>query len=236
MPPQQPPSPALLALFLQATKSQFPGLIIGGIVSPLVLEALRQWIFRPRVSLEFQPDAECISWTREHGRTMGPEWRVCYVRMKVTNGNWRSVKNCKAYLVKIEKQDEQGKYTPTTYSDGLQLAWSARGTQDALAGIDIPQKVPQFVDVISVREISHAFRPEVGVVLARHEALWQERGVFRATVAVSGENCKTVQRRICFEWEGDLNTLRIWQSWPRRSSLDIGCSQETYSARWRVGR
>jgi hypothetical protein len=109
--------------------------------------------------------------------TMSPGNRACHLQMKVVSRDWRTAKNCKAYLVRIEKRNERRQYTPTVYCDGLQLAWSGRGTtQAALVGIDVPKKVPQFVDVISVRENSPAFRPAIGVALARHESLFEEAG------------------------------------------------------------
>ena len=109
--------------------------------------------------------------------TMRPGNRACYPRMNVVSRNWRTAKDCKAYLARIEKWNERRKYTPTVYCDGLQFDWSRRGTtQAALVGIDVPEKVPQVVEVILVRENSPAFRAAIGVALARHESLFEEAG------------------------------------------------------------
>jgi hypothetical protein len=208
----EPPSPDLLTLLLQGVKSQFLGFVVGGIAGPLVLEAMRQWIFRAKIKLSFRPDNECISRTTEGPKTMDPGPRAVYVRMKVVNDNWRMAKNCKAYLVRIEKQDDQGRYVPTVYCDGMQLCWSAKSSEEkALEGVDLPKDVPQFVDVISVRENSMDFQAEVGGIrLYRHETLWREKGTFRATVSVGGDNLRPAEEQICFSWDGNVETLKVW--------------------------
>jgi len=205
----QPPPPSWLELLIQGVTSQIPGIIAGGILGPLVLELLR----RPWLAMKFRAD-ECISRTTERGSTMGPARRACYLRMKVVNRTWRTAKNCKAYLVKIEKQGEGGgQYASTTYLDAMQLAWSAKGTKEnALRGIDLPKGVPQFFDIVSVRENSSDFRPEVEGWLYRDETLPKEKGTFRVTVYVAGDNMKPRKKRVCFSWDGNIENFTAWSA------------------------
>ncbi len=199
--------PTWLDTALQVVKSQLPAFILGGLLGPLVLEALR----RPWLALKFKADPEYISRTTERSGPTDPGVRACYVRVKAKDRTWRVAKNCRAYLVKIEKQDERGNFVPTGYVDPMQLIWSAKGSREkGLLPIDLQKYAPQFFDVISVRENQSSFRPEVEVWLFRDGSLLMEKGTFRFTVSVSGDNVKPATKRICLSWDGDIDKLKAW--------------------------
>jgi len=186
-------------------ESQIPGFVLG-LIGGIISEPIRQWIFRPRLSLEFRENQDFITKTIE-GLITAPEAIACYVRVRVTNRKWRIAKNCRAYLVNVEVMNSSGRFEPTEYCDSIQLAWSARG-DEAYFAIDLPKGIPQFLDVISVREISPDIRPEIRVQLNRYRALWRRKGSFRFSVQVSGDGLKPVQLSLRCDWNGRLDDLR----------------------------
>jgi hypothetical protein len=132
-----------------------------------------------------------------------------YIRLKVVNSSSRLAKACRAYLVGVEKQVD-GVFRPTIYCDSIQLAWSVRGDQ-AYAAIDLPRDVPQFVDIVSTRSISKEFTPVIWLVPLRYKALFQETGVFRFRVQVSGDGVKPVWGQVTLHWDGTWDKFRVEQ-------------------------
>jgi hypothetical protein len=175
---------------------------------------VRRAIYRPKLRLEFRDDPECRSLTpaivpsrSESGQTVQSLQEAYYVRIKVTNTKAEVAKYCRAYLVAVEKAEEEDKFEPTTYCDSLPLPWACRA--DAYAPADLPQDVPHFVDVLSANSLSPEFEPKVQLVPLRYVSLFREHGTFRFTVMVSGENVKPVSIRIVFRWDGHWDTFQV---------------------------
>ncbi len=178
-----------------------------GFGAAIFAEPLRQWIFRPKLKLEFGDDPGYKARTPEEAdipsspRPIHSVHEAEYIRIKVTNEKRAIAKSCRAYLVAVEKADESGDYKPTIYCDSIPLAWSCRDKQ-AYDPLDLPRGVAQFVDVVSTRSVSQDFKPEIKPIPFRYFALFQEHGTFRFTVLVSGENVKPIFIKIVFQWSG----------------------------------
>jgi hypothetical protein len=99
---------------------------IGGFLTALFAEPLRQWLYRPRLSLSFGSSGDFITKTPEVAGAS--KYEACYIRLKVVNLSSRLAKACRAYLVGIEKQVD-GAFRPEVYCDSIQLAWAVRGDQ-----------------------------------------------------------------------------------------------------------
>ncbi len=177
-----------------------------GFAAAVFAEPLRHWLYRPRLKLEFGDDPGCRARTPEQAQLPGPRPEQSihdadYIRIKVTNTKPSIAKNCRAYLVNIEKADSSGEFKPTIYGDSIPLSWACRGAQ-AYDPLDLPRGVVQFVDVISTRSVSTDFKPEIKPIPFRYIDLFQQQGKFRFTVQVSGENVKPVFVKIVFVWSG----------------------------------
>jgi len=181
---------------------------ISGFFTALFAEPLRQWLYRPRLSLSFGSSIDFVTKTPES--TGGSEHEAFYIRLKVVNSSSRLAKACRAYLVSVEKQVD-GVFAPTIYCDSIQLAWSARG-DEAFAAIDLPHDVPQFVDVVSTRSTSHTFAPAVRLTPFRYKELFEGTGVFRFRVQVSGDGVKPVWGQVILHWDGTWDKFRTEQS------------------------
>ena len=192
--------------------------IIGallGFFAAVFAEPLRLLIYRPKLQLEFGDTSDYRARTPEHRQTLPELGRAPqshnaeYIRIKVTNTKPWVAKNCRAYLVAIEKADVRNQFEPTIYCDSLPLSWACRGDQ-AYDPQDLPRDVPHFVDVVSTRSVSTDFRPEIRPIPYRYASLFSERGAFRFTIQVSGENLKPVRIRIIFCWAG------VWDKYETR--------------------
>jgi len=196
------------------------GAVIG-FVSAIFAEPLRRWLYRPKLVLSFGDGLEYRSRTPEQADLISPESPVPvhstheaeYLRIKVTNTTTTVAKACRAYLVQVEKQDAQGVFAPTVYCDSIPLAWSCR-EEDAHGPLDLPNGVAQFIDLVTTRSITPEFKLEIRPIPFRYLGLLQEKGRFRFTVQVSGENVKPVFFSIVFDWKG------VWNDYVARAESD----------------
>lgn len=203
-----------------------------GFASAVFAEPLRRWLYRPVLVLGFGNGSEHKARTLEKAELFDPEKSAVpihstheaeYLRIKVINTATTLAKACRAYLVRVEKQDAEGKFGPTLYCDSIPLAWSCRD-QDAHGPLDLPNGVAQFVDLISTRSISSHYRVEVKPLPFRYVALFQEHGTFRFTVQVSGENVKPVFLSIIFVWKG------VWNDYGARADNDHSFGHRRWTA------
>lgn len=192
--------------------SLIPGVVGGaiGFASAIFAEPVRRWLFSPTLALSFEESLDYKARTPEQVIDQDPKQSTVqihstheaeYVRIKVINTSRPLAKEIRAYLVGIEKKQADGTFASTLYCDSIPLAWSCRGDQ-AYGPIDLPNGVSQFIDVVTVRSISSAFRLEVKPMPQRYVGFLQDQGTFRFTVQVSGENVKPVFQRIQFTWVG----------------------------------
>ena len=178
-----------------------------GFAAAVFAEPLKQWIYRPKLKLIFDEDPGCKARTPEQAQLQGGPRPVQstheadYIRVKVINTKPAIAKNCRAYLVAIEKADDSGNFKPTIYGDSIPLPWACRG-EEAYGPLDLPRGIVQFVDVVSTRSVSKDFKPEIKPIPFRYIDLFREHGKFRFTVQVSGENIKPVSIKVVFNWSG----------------------------------
>ena len=181
-----------------------------GFASAIFAEPLRRWIFSPKLVLSFEDSTDYRARTPESATYRDPAVSAVpihsnheaeYVRIKVVNDSRPLAKECRVYLVGIEKKQPNGAFAQTFYCDSIPLAWSCREDK-AYEPIDLPNGVAQFIDVVSVRSISDEYRLEIKPLPQRYVGFLRDKGTFRFTVQVSGQNAKPVFIRIQFTWNG----------------------------------
>ena len=183
-------------------------LLIGGaigfvaaVLAPIIVEPLKHCFYDPKLNAEFiEDDRGFITDTKDNGVT-----DAHYVRVKVLNTSRQIAKQCRAYLVNVEKWNTStGEFEPTTYCDSLQLGWSAQlGKIAPYRALDIPKGIPQFIDIVSTRKGKSDYFIKTKLLLNRYDDLFKERGKFRYTMRVSGDNARPKSTKVIFEWSGD---------------------------------
>lgn len=180
------------------------GLLIGaslGLFLDPVKECFVRALLGPKLSIEL--DRYYPPRTEPH--------RELYVRLKIQNTKKRTAKGCGAYLADIEKPDlATGRLGPTVFHDTFPLHWAYDA---ALVTVDLPQRVPRYLDLVSVDESQGGIRPHhlglppnQGVPL--YQELWDKSEKLRFTVVVTAEGIEPEVRRITVdrrgEWEPKL--------------------------------
>jgi hypothetical protein len=189
-----------------------PALVGGaiGFASAVFSEPLRRWLFSPKLTLSFENSSDYRARTPEQVTFRDPQCSAVpihstheaeYIRIKVVNSARPLAKECRAYLVAIEKQRPDGGFESTFYCDSIPLAWSCREDR-AFDPVDLPNGVAQFIDLVSVRSISSDYKLEIRPLPLRYAGFLRDKGTFRFTVQVSGENAKPVFMRVRFAWDG----------------------------------
>lgn len=172
---------------------------LAGFIIAIFAEPVRRFFFKPKLKLEFQQSPDCISQTYEvaNGKKVAD---ARYIRVNVTNSSKVIAKDCRSYLINIEKCDREGKFVPTVYCDSIQLAWSCQGRMDRWRGIDICKGVNQYVDIIATRNISKAFDPQIMAKPNRYLDLFNETGKFLFTIQVSADGADPKTIKLEFVW------------------------------------
>lgn len=200
--------------------------LIGALVGfalALIAEPIRQWLFRPRLGVEFGSSSEYQAETKVNHYIQNPQpgavigdlvyigsHEAVYLRLKINNRQpgWLRgspvAKGCRAYLINIEKARENGEFQQTIYRDSIPLAWSC-AEPSQYDPMDIPVGVNQFVDVVILHDNSETYEPAIHFKPDRYGSLFGEQGKFRLTVQVSGENVEPVFIKIDLIWSGQWN-------------------------------
>jgi hypothetical protein len=159
-----------------------------------------------KLKVEFKEgDKSFVTDTKESGVT-----DAHYVRIKVLNKGRQIAKQCRSYLVNVEKwKSKTGKFEPTIYCDSLPLPWSARTNTIDYPALDMPRDINQFIDILSTRSSESDYKIMVQPRLYRYESLFKEHGKFRYTVLVSGDNFKPISAKVVFDWRGDWDNFFV---------------------------
>ncbi|MEW8440373.1 MAG: hypothetical protein AB2689_19670 [Candidatus Thiodiazotropha taylori] len=195
-----------MSLELSSVLNTLAGAALG-FAAAVFAEPLRQWIYRPKLLLTFDNDPGCRARTPEqtqlHGgpRPIESTHEAEYIRVKIQNTKPHIAKNCRAYLVGVEKADEHDNFKQTIYGDSIPLPWSCRGNE-AYGPLDLARGIVQFIDIVSTRSVAPDFKPEIKPVPYRYFNLFHQHGKYRFTIQVSGENVKPVFIKVIFNWSG----------------------------------
>lgn len=193
---------------------------ISTILTAVIVDPLKRHIYGPKLTVEFEGKGShgFFNKTKARVMTQNPESHQAqiqavtearYVRVRVRNTGHQIAKQCRAYLVNVEKwNNAKGDFETTAYCDSIQLAWSCRG-EERFSAIDLPRDIHQFVDVVSSRKITNDYRVEIMIRLFRYTDLFKETGKFRYTMQVSGDNVKPATKSIIFDWQGFWDKFEV---------------------------
>lgn len=131
---------------------------------------------------------------------------VKFWRVAVRTDCLESVRNCKGFLTRIEK-DGSKKWSGET----AQLTFAPGEDPDALSKT-IYYNIPAFLDVLVVT-------PRNDIILATKNRVWPyavdlysifaETGKYILTIAVAGDGSATITAALEFNWTGDLETCDL---------------------------
>lgn len=195
---------------LSNSASFLPNLLsyLAGFATAIFAEPIRQMIFKPDLQVGFGQSQDYLSHTPEIFNNM--EMEAYYIRVRVTNKSRYIAKDCRAYLINIEKKNENDKFSPTIYCDSIQLAWSCQAKGEQYRAIDIAKDVNQYIDVIVTRSITDEFDSPILVKPFRYFSLFREKGIFRVTIQVAASGVSPETIKLVFEWKGDWKNFKVY--------------------------
>jgi hypothetical protein len=180
---------------------------VVGFLTAVLAEPFRQWLFRPKLELEFENSDHFVTMTDEGSP---PTHRSRWVRVRAKNRSARLAKACRVYLVGFERRGHSGQWEATEYCDNKQLAWSSRLDDDGKWGaLDLAQEAPFFADLLSTRSVAKPFWPTVRVMPYRVVPTLEAHGTYRFTIVLTGDNVRPAQVRIVFKWTGVWDQFEV---------------------------
>ena len=186
---------------------------LTGFFTAICAEPIRKKIFRPVLAIDFEDNDDYKALTPEgdSGEPIHKMRKAYYVRAKVTNTKAYEAENCKAYLINIQKLDENNILRPTIYCDRIPLAWSCQNIGEQYNGLNINFKSSQFVDIVTTRENFKQFFPQIKLSPHRYISIFNETGKFVFTIQVTASNASPKDINLCFEWNGHWDKFKIYQ-------------------------
>jgi hypothetical protein len=187
--------------------------MIGGL-AVLLTPLIRRFFWGPKLQLLFEEKGEGfvvktpIS-IKSSGSPMVNITEGYYIRIMIKNIKPIIAKECRAFLINIEKQDEDNIFKQTIYCDSIQLQWSTR-PEKGFDSIDIPMGINQFVDVIQTTNGDPFFTCKIGTFPFRYHNLFQDVGIFRFTIQVAGNDIIPQFTKIIFHWKGEWNNFEVY--------------------------
>lgn len=200
-----------LISILENNSSSNSNLIIGGLIgftsallAPIIIIPIKYIFFGPKIKLKFNNDD--YAYKTEIKRKNNT---VHFIRAEVINTGSGIAKQCRPYLVKVQKMNSNGKFEPTNFKDSLQLSWAAKNEEeDKYKPLDLSKNISQFINVIVITEPSE-YKVQVQEDLYSYKKLLGgEKGTFKYTIQVSGDNVKPVLINIISEWDGNWDTFK----------------------------
>jgi len=194
---------------------------ISGAAIAIFSEPIRRWLFSPKINVGFESNDGCVVRTIGILPTTDAPIDMYYIRLRVINTHRFIAKDCRPYLVNIERE-EKGKFLKTEYCDSIPLAWSCQGGKDRFIPMDIPKDVNQYIDVLCTTRYSDSFNPQIMAIPIRYQPLFKEKGKFRFTVEVCAENTAPTKTTFVFEWNGVWDKFAVNGRYPNTENMTSG--------------
>lgn len=195
---------------------------ITGFLTAVLAEPIRKKLYKAKLRISFENNPDHLALTPERqdvqrqttdGRSL-PTWHfkneAVYIRVNVQNNSTNPAHDCRAYLINIERKMND-KFEPTIYCDLIPLSWSCQNIGEQYNGLEIIKGVKQFLDVVTVRDTSKDFDPQIKVKPFRYEEVFQQKGIFRFTIRIIASNADPLDYRLILEWDGDWKTFKAYQ-------------------------
>ena len=188
---------------------------VFGFIGSLIAEPVQRFFFGPRLRLTFENNVEAYRAPTDIGYPKKADG--IYIRLRATNDKPRLAKACRAYLIKIERQTEEG-WQDAHFRDSIQLAWSAQRPEAGFVPMDLPFGVSQFVDVLWVfnplpgMELNELnprhMHPCLAVSLDTYRNLWSIDDVtYQLSILVSGDGVYPESHKVVVRWNGVWNQI-----------------------------
>ena len=183
-----------------------------GFLSAVFAGPLRNRLFRAQVQLDYSGDEDCVSRTTEWVRSVPDEpesdygREAIYLRVRVRNKKKIIAKSCRAYLVNIEKDNGNGIFKRTIYTESIPLAWSCRGS-DRFSEMDIPYGITQYIDVLKKHDEQDFVHLQLSVLPNRYISILHKSGRYRLTIQVAGDGVIPASLGLIFDWKGKWDTF-----------------------------
>ncbi len=190
----------------------WPSLVVGLVVGVLTKVVADLLVFRtlsPHLDVEF---------TRNHLFVAETQNAPTYVRIRVINRGYRTAKNCRGFLLRIERLSENNVYEPVNGGEEcLALIWSNSVLQDRMRGFDLAPKSARFLDIFSVHDHDPSWLPEVipsepDTTPNLPNRLVPElnvQGKWRLTIQVCADETDPAVIALTFDWVGLATSLNV---------------------------
>jgi hypothetical protein len=176
--------------------------ILSGFLSGIFANDIRNWLFGPRLVIDLTEQGSRIVTPFSDGT------RGIYLRARVRNTGFLVAKSCRAFLTKIEKENDKGQFVNTIYAESCQLAWASQG--DGSRSLDIPSGIEQYIDVVHSNDLHEPmFRVVTMPYLLMYQDVIDSAGTYRLEILVSGDGFTPKRYMILVSHSGKWDEVTV---------------------------
>ena len=173
-----------------------------------MFDPIRRVVYGPKVRVDFggTDDTAYFAVTPDQSRRLSS-----WIRVRVRNTWGSAAQNCRGYLARVEKWDETARaFAQAEYWDTQLLAWASRGDR-RFEPVDLPRGIQQFLDVVAHSSAAPhpKFELQTQYKPYREVALGNEKGLFRLTIVVTGDNFGPKVLRLRYRWSGNWRSPQV---------------------------
>jgi hypothetical protein len=135
--------------------------------------------------------------------------RRSYARIQVVNDGALIARDCRGYLLEVERLNAGTNTYVTVFEDTIPLAWSYVAANPHWRGVDLPRPVPHYLNLGWAEEGGDQFFLDLIAFPIHCRDLMKEKGIYRVTVQIAAEGAATVPVKLTIRWSGEWNTFGV---------------------------
>ncbi len=174
---------------------------VAGIASKIIGDLLIREVSRPELRLDFHANsANCVTRTENRDRDGQFVSNCHYFSIRVSNIGRTTARNCRGYLVGIERLGDNGDWY-TVAEDVIQLKWAYSDRSEDGKGYDLLPDMHRYLNIASVDErCPEKFTPSTISEPHSWRSHLMRTGKTRLLIQVAAEEAESRRRVIEIEW------------------------------------
>jgi hypothetical protein len=181
--------------------------LVTGLVGGVFKDVFQNALFHPKLRLSFDPHIgdghKCVSVSLDRDERETIMGRSIYVRVEVKNTGRISAKNCRAFLNKIERLQDDGNVL--LHEDPLPLFWSFLEA----GPMEIPAKMTYHFDLFHTESRKDQLIPCTKPFPVNWLKVLAQPGVYLFTAVVTADQVMPKLIRVKAEWNGEWGNFSV---------------------------
>ncbi len=205
------------------------GIPSWAVVTIVALAALVVWLLRyattlrqaraPKIALTYEDNAAFRKSVilKEKSANAVVQWEAISIRGLANALGDFPINNCTPWVTKIEFKRKRGRgFTAVAPHERIKLQWALE--RNGFHPTTLAAGVPTYFGILRAEKLSDSFSVPTEVKSFSHPPRFKDHGVYRITVAATGDASTTATMRLLVTWNGQWDQIRAELDGTRQTS------------------